>query len=192
MKNKFISIVFICLVFAATSITANAGLISSETFNLSGGTSFSDTFSSFDSSLGHLDSVVFSYDITSSGTITDDFCTYFKDCDGTRSLSISLNSFDNVDSVYINNNQFDYQLSLNVNDVINFNTSDHTGWTSPLAPFTVSTFCLGDCYNGLGSAQITGTATLSYGYTAVPEPSTLVILALGVMGLASRRFKKQS
>ena len=26
----------------------------------------------------------------------------------------------------------------------------------------------------------------------VPEPSTLVILALGIMGLASRRFKKQS
>jgi hypothetical protein len=28
--------------------------------------------------------------------------------------------------------------------------------------------------------------------TAVPEPSTLAIFALGIMGLASRRFKKQS
>lgn len=28
-------------------------------------------------------------------------------------------------------------------------------------------------------------------YTEVPEPSTLAIFALGIMGLASRRFKKQ-
>ena len=30
------------------------------------------------------------------------------------------------------------------------------------------------------------------GVTSVPEPSTLAIFALGLMGLASRRFKKQS
>jgi hypothetical protein len=30
------------------------------------------------------------------------------------------------------------------------------------------------------------------GFTAVPEPSTLAIFALGMIGLASRRFKKQS
>jgi hypothetical protein len=29
-------------------------------------------------------------------------------------------------------------------------------------------------------------------FTSVPEPSTLAIFALGIMGLASRRFKKQS
>jgi hypothetical protein len=33
---------------------------------------------------------------------------------------------------------------------------------------------------------------VSLNYTAVPEPSTLAIFALGLMGLASRRFKKQS
>ena len=29
-------------------------------------------------------------------------------------------------------------------------------------------------------------------FTDVPEPSTLAIFALGIMGLASRKFKKQS
>jgi hypothetical protein len=33
---------------------------------------------------------------------------------------------------------------------------------------------------------------LNVNYTDVPEPSTLAIFALGIMGLASRRFKKQS
>ncbi|GAA5134494.1 PEP-CTERM sorting domain-containing protein [Thalassotalea piscium] len=33
--------------------------------------------------------------------------------------------------------------------------------------------------------------SLDYASTSVPEPSTLVIFALGMMGLASRRFKKQ-
>ncbi|WP_246129079.1 PEP-CTERM sorting domain-containing protein [Colwellia demingiae] len=34
--------------------------------------------------------------------------------------------------------------------------------------------------------------SLSYNSTPVPEPSTLAIFALGIMGLAARRFKKQS
>ena len=35
------------------------------------------------------------------------------------------------------------------------------------------------------------TDNLTFGVTAVPEPSTLAIFALGMIGLASRRFKKQ-
>ena len=33
---------------------------------------------------------------------------------------------------------------------------------------------------------------VTFGVTSVPEPSTLAIFALGMIGLASRRFKKQS
>jgi hypothetical protein len=33
---------------------------------------------------------------------------------------------------------------------------------------------------------------LAFGTTSVPEPSTLAIFALGLIGLASRRFKKHS
>ena len=37
-----------------------------------------------------------------------------------------------------------------------------------------------------------GLAEVHFGKTAVPEPSTLAILGLGLLGLASRRFKKQA
>lgn len=44
-----------------------------------------------------------------------------------------------------------------------------------------------------GSAQaMTFGVSVSNSSTSVPEPSTLAIFALGIMGLASRRFKKQS
>lgn len=47
-----------------------------------------------------------------------------------------------------------------------------------------------------GSATTMYTDNISYNTTGptstVPEPSTLAIFALGIMGLASRRFKKQS
>lgn len=182
-----LSLVFVTMF----TLNANAGLIS-ETVNLSGGTSFNDTFLSFDSALGHLDSVVFSYDVTFSGTIVDNLCVFFSDCDGTRTLQIGFNGSNDLDSVFIDNNQFSYGLLLNVNDVVNFSTSDFTSWTSLLTPLSVSTSCSGDCFNGLGNAQLSGTATLSYEYTEVPEPSTIAIFALGLMGLASSRFKKQS
>jgi hypothetical protein len=45
-------------------------------------------------------------------------------------------------------------------------------------------------YDGLTDVQISYVA--NWGATEVPEPSTLAIFALGLMGLASRRFKKQS
>ena len=44
---------------------------------------------------------------------------------------------------------------------------------------------------GWESATIT-TYSSAYTPTSVPEPSTLAIFALGMIGLASRRFKKQS
>ena len=50
----------------------------------------------------------------------------------------------------------------------NWNYADHTGHANALRNFA---------YNSS---------------TEVPEPSTLAIFALGMIGLASRRFKKQS
>jgi hypothetical protein len=47
---------------------------------------------------------------------------------------------------------------------------------------------------GLRDVQISSdcTTTGSCFTTSVPEPTTLAIFALGMIGLASRRFKKQS
>ena len=58
------------------------------------------------------------------------------------------------------------------------------GFTSDIA-FTSVTFqgVMGDVY---------GIDNVSYSATDVPEPSTLAIFALGLMGLASRRFMKKS
>jgi len=44
-------------------------------------------------------------------------------------------------------------------------------------------------YNNI--QNIRASYTFGNNYNAVPEPSTLAIFALGIMGLASRRFKKQ-
>jgi hypothetical protein len=40
--------------------------------------------------------------------------------------------------------------------------------------------------------QVNGLESYTFAAAQVPEPSTLAIFALGLMGLASRRFKKQS
>ncbi|MFT4940346.1 MAG: hypothetical protein ACI88A_003398 [Paraglaciecola sp.] len=47
-------------------------------------------------------------------------------------------------------------------------------------------------FTGENFAPRTWNGTIYYDITSVPEPSTLAIFALGLMGLASRRFKKHS
>jgi hypothetical protein len=48
-------------------------------------------------------------------------------------------------------------------------------------------------FSGITFSPRTWNGTVRYDVlTSVPEPSTLAIFALGLMGLASRRFKKQS
>lgn len=52
----------------------------------------------------------------------------------------------------------------------------------------------GTCYSHRGcvTERITsGTLSNSLNFTQVPEPSTLAIFALGMMGLVSRRYKQQ-
>lgn len=46
--------------------------------------------------------------------------------------------------------------------------------------------------NGTGSFNVNVAAITSSSVSVVPEPSFLAIFALGLFGLASRRFKKQS
>ncbi|WP_246128956.1 PEP-CTERM sorting domain-containing protein [Colwellia demingiae] len=64
----------------------------------------------------------------------------------------------------------------------------HVNAENPSNPYTL---------NITGDASLIGTRTgnldgsyTESGFTQVPEPSTLAIFALGIMGLAARRFKK--
>lgn len=90
-----------------------------------------------------------------------------------------------------------YDFSIDVNDN-NFNFSYNTSTTT-------SRWLFNDFANGgqeaLRGSDISGSIGLAEdragfvafaNVTAVPEPSTLAIFALGLMGLASRRFMKQS
>jgi hypothetical protein len=75
--------------------------------------------------------------------------------------------------------------ALNVGDMLTF--TSHTFRFTTSADMTLSG-AEGNSY----LSQSGTTALSTFGTTAtVPEPSTLAIFALGIMGLAARRFKKQ-
>ena len=45
-------------------------------------------------------------------------------------------------------------------------------------------------FSGLNSSQ--QSSIVNFNVTEVPEPSTLAVFALGLVGLASRKFKKKA
>jgi hypothetical protein len=188
MKNKFLKAALVGLFLTVSSLASAALIIQNQNVSTN---SFSHTFSAFDSSLGNLESVTFSFDVSLVGTIFDDDCSSFSDCDGTRTLDLTFNGLSKQSAVFIDNNEFNFALSLNIADIVSFDTGDFANWTA-LGNVLVSSSCSGDCYNEIGNSTQTGTVSLSYEYSEVPEPSTLAIFALGLMGLASRRFKKKS
>ena len=81
--------------------------------------------------------------------------------------SFSFNTADT--SSFLSNNVFSFN--------VNFSDEVHKGW--------------GNIGYGAAAAPYVK-ATFRYNSVAVPEPSTLAIFALGMIGLASRRFNKQS
>jgi hypothetical protein len=99
-------------------------------------------------------------------------------------------------------------LGLYSNSEVTHNTGITNWTTNPLDYLSGTDFGDGDYTIGmafdLGSLAQGASVSFDYHYvmgdtpdtvdipTDVPEPSTLAIFALGVMGLASRRFKKQS
>jgi hypothetical protein len=66
-------------------------------------------------------------------------------------------------------------------------------WNTPNPNAAVaSTQVLGGCEWGFAACSDVGDGVKYTKFTEVPEPSSIAIFALGIMGLASRRFKKQS
>ncbi|MFT6735239.1 MAG: hypothetical protein ACJAS9_003444 [Polaribacter sp.] len=92
---------------------------------------------------------------------------------------------------FVNNNG-SYTISINGTSVTSYDTN---GYTSPSALNTLRFFKDNGSENFAGSVdfiRIHSDAS-SFGQVAtVPEPSTLAIFALGMIGLVSRRFKKQA
>ena len=95
---------------------------------------------------------------------------------------------DNVGSVFLNGN-----LLSNLPDVVtgNFNVlhtlSAGPGSSAFVAGLNVLSFDVG---NRGGPGAFRASVKVTADAKPVPEPTTLAIFALGIMGLASRRFKK--
>jgi hypothetical protein len=200
MLDFFKKRLWLALVFAAgLTSQANAGLIT-ETININGGTDFNGTFASFDSSLGQLDSVVFSINIRFAGELLCNDAFACITYDGTRQLAVGFNGFNTRDRFIVDYFQGTLPYSIYTIKTATFAITDFSNWTGTLDAFEVNTSCFwGGCDGGVGNAVLSGNATLQYRYTSVPapstsvpEPSSLAIFALGMIGLASRRFKKQS
>lgn len=208
MRNKFINAVLISLVFAATSLTANATIIrvdigvqgqdiQSDGFEELNG--FNGTFSGIDVALSGIGTKGFRNrnDVTNIlGDLTEDF--FFA----TNSITLT---FDNLTAGNYSftswHHDRDYTQSfLNINssgtDVLNFQAS--TGHN----PLSIASGTILFTSDGVGSDTIQFTtsskvrggasAVILSGFTvqSVPEPTTLAIFALGIIGLASRRLKK--
>ena len=93
-----------------------------------------------------------------------------------------FNTFD----AFINNISFDIagehitDITMLTNDLVN-------DGTIPVLSFTDNSIQV----SYTGSFDFTGRSATFQITTSIPEPSTLAIFALGIIGLAARRFKKQ-
>lgn len=145
--------------------------------------------------------VDFQFDSIASGSFTFD-----SSLDGTTLDFSDLLSFQ-LDFSGLTNSSYDLAFVLSGNSTVHhhllFDTSNDQFLSATLSGFTT---ILADIKNGFNQGfwvnsntirDYTGGAEQQYQSLSisraeqVPEPSTLAIFALGIMGLASRRFKKQ-
>jgi len=212
MKFKFLNIALTSLVLTATSLVniANAGLLLDEDFDpitasdwtISNGTvlgsptdEFLDGNALHFNGVGDRSAITNEYDLTSGGIISfmlkiggpDDTNT-FEDADSGEDVAIQYSAangswvdllvIDTEDSLYRDTwGQVSLTLSgaaLSTNTKFQWVQLDHSGTT--FDNWAIDNVQLFD-----------NNATQS-----VPEPSSLAILALGMIGLVSRKLKKQS
>ncbi len=156
-------------------------------------------------------------DITASNLVGFDFLFYMEDAFSTNTATSittnAINDFINAsgDFLYVSQNLSNASSSVSYNSFLtdigssiqtSTNYCDNTQTiVSDGLTTGVSTFSIGGCNEVIGGNSLVisqnGVTSVAYEYTEytnsaqVPEPSTLAIFALGIMGLASRRFKKQ-
>ena len=203
MKNKFLKMAFAGLVLTVSGL-ANAGLvewtfegeldaINSDVLSIDGETinisiAFSDTEAwQLNSSLLYLQSLSHSLSITGANNIIGATPTPYAAHTGSAGAFVESLGSDSSWDVLINGTTLttaaipaNTDLVPSAGDLLNI---DHLQ-KIPSGVF----YSLRD----INSVPLYFLINSSISIKEVPEPSTLAILALGLMGLASRRFKKQS
>jgi len=117
------------------------------------------------------------------------FTDYNTDYSGTSYSSEQLTSLVG-DSYFRGNTQSNVAWFHHTDDLTNPPTSSPYIWLNSTNSMHLNS-CSTSCDSDYASNSSSSIPWLMYKTTEVPEPSTLAIFALGIMGLASRRFKKQ-
>jgi hypothetical protein len=175
---------------------ANAGLITQEIEQAVDGENFQFNFDVLDYQIGT--SSVLSITVVGDfamgdGNVpqTDEFWSLFIEGSNFSDILPNTAGVYNLITTGTNTTQFSFNFSFDstetsallADNLLSFIVDFSDGVNFDLAG-------LGFPYsNQLGASGVT--SSYSYTSTSVPEPSTLAIFALSIMGLASRRFNKQ-
>jgi hypothetical protein len=206
MNNKFLKMAFAGLVLGVSGF-ANAGLIydnggpdTSNGFSIAGSNEVVDDFiltNAFD-----INSVGFYFQNFDGITGWNQDITYsvYNDNSGSKGSLISTGAGQNVIAVdsglaWCCNNGHAWLVTFDLDSSLSLNAGHYwlglSGATGTGPEFWLTTSGITG-YKGPGGGDLAYSLHGDVGSTDVPEPSTLAIFALGLMGLASRRFKKQS
>jgi hypothetical protein len=185
MNVKMLKAAFAGLVLSVSGV-ANAGLITETQIQTINFQDFTFNFNVNDWVQGSGSTLLLEIqgDFTSS-TSSENFELLVEGINyGTRSRNNSDSFVSYTRNTALLTNLFSFNIantnSFLVNDIFSFNVNFDSGVHVSFGN------------DGIGSSNSPYVkATYTYNSVAVPEPSTLAIFALGLMGLASRRFKKQ-
>lgn len=145
----------------------------------------------------------FKFDNSGSGRF---YLGYGADITGAHSLVFGSNSsdtmwqdnpnygyqgYDSLSFGWLSNSWYKAELNFGSNDSITGNLYGSDGSTLLRTMSTTRDYSGGAAIRGFGGVSIDTICLNDCSIVDVPEPSTLAIFALGIMGLASRRFKKQ-
>jgi hypothetical protein len=191
--NKFLKMAFAGLVLGVSGF-ANAGLINTTTSwggSINNGWSGSGQSLTVDASDTYFEYISFYFGAESEGR-TFDFVLSDAISGGSTLFSSSFAVNSGEGTININ-------TALTAGSVV-YALINYNGFMGDTAHFINSnvysggnSFFLDTTWMPYGSFDHSFTASFSQGISQnVPGPPTLAILALGLMGLASRRFKKQS
>ena len=102
------------------------------------------------------------------------------------------NEYDHQDFTWEMENWYLAEISFGANDAVTGNLYDTDGTSLLRTMNTTRDYTGGIAVRAFGGVSIDTICLNGCSSVNVPEPSTFAIFALGLMGLASRRFKKRS